>query len=84
VTDWCSESLLYVYLNWLCCVFHVTVGRLMSINVSGMGRHSLQKCLTSPVFAMVVKLIHPLALCVQSVSKVRDYTFTFSRSCMLF
>ena len=57
-------------LNWMCCVCHVTVSGLVSINDSGMGGHSLQKRLASPVFAMVVKLIHPLALCVQSVLKV--------------
>jgi hypothetical protein len=66
----CSKAVLYVNLSWMCCVCHVTVSRLVSINGSGMGGHILQKCLASPVFAMVVKLIHPLALCVQSVLKV--------------
>jgi hypothetical protein len=28
---------------------------------------TVQKCLASPVFAMVVKLIHPLALCTISI-----------------
>lgn len=68
VDDWYSKAVLYVNLSWMCCV---TVSRLVSISDSGMGGHSLQKCVASPVFAMVVKLIHPLALCVQSVLKVR-------------
>jgi hypothetical protein len=42
----------------------------VSINDGGMGGRGLQKRLASPVFAMVMKLIHPLALCVQSVLKV--------------
>jgi len=70
VADWCSKTLLCVNLSWICCVCHVTVSGLVSINDSGMGGHSLQKCLSSPVFAIVVKLIHSLALCVQSVLKV--------------
>jgi len=69
VADWCSKAVLYVNLIWMCCVCHVTVSRLVSINDSGMDGHNLQKCLASPVFAMVAKLIHPLALCVQSVLK---------------
>jgi hypothetical protein len=62
VADWCNKAVLCV----ICCVCHVTV----SINDNDMGEHSLQKCLASPVFVLVVKLIHPLALRVQSVLKV--------------
>lgn len=42
LADWCSKAVLYVNLSWMCCVCHVTVSRLVSINDSSMGGHSAE------------------------------------------
>jgi len=51
-------------------VYVMTVSRLVWLKDSGMSGHSLQKYLASPIFATVVKLNHPLALCIKSMLKV--------------